>query len=691
MINFVYDEVSMCGIFGAVQNSPDKSSYNDFVNLTNKLFKLSESRGREASGITLVAGENSNIEVLKSMSPASRLIKSKEYKGLFKNFYVEAQKNKKPCLAMGHTRLVTNGSHADKNNNQPVSYDGGVVIHNGIIVNVDDLWAKHTDLQRKTGVDTEIVIALIRKYFKETQSPVEAVNKAFSEIYGTASIALAFEDINVLVIATNNGSLYTAESKDTTIFASERHTLLKLMESNAITDKSEFEIKPLLANEGLLVDLDSGKRYEFKIGDNNTNSIETKVSNSNKVINTHFYSDGTKRDSVFDIKKVTVPQEFEIMFSKVEERVDNLKRCTKCVLPETMPFIEFNAEGICNFCTSHSDFKLYGEDKLIEKLAPYRRAGNQKDCVVALSGGRDSCYGLHKIVKDYGMKPVTYTYDWGVVADLARRNVSRMCSKLGVENIVISADIAWKRENIRKNVAAWLKKPHLGMIPLFMAGDKQFIWYASQIRKQEGIDLEIFSFNQFEKSQFKEEYTGVQMWKPGVDNDKMGEDLAFLNRIKLGLFYSKEFLTNPGYLNRSLLDTFKGYWYFYYAAKDFVPLFHYIPWVEKECDDTLIGEYGWELATDTPSTWRIGDGTASFYNYIYYMVGGFTEFDTFRSNQVREGRLTREEALELVKRDNKPRWDSLKWYCDIINIDFNEAVRVVNNMPKTTPKLNVIM
>ncbi len=59
------------------------------------------------------------------------------------------------------------------------------------------------------------------------------------------------------------------------------------------------------------------------------------------------------------------------------------------------------------------------------------------------------------------MNPVTYTYDWGMVTDLGRRNISRMCSKLGVENIIIADDIDQKRRNIAMNLKAWLKAPHL--------------------------------------------------------------------------------------------------------------------------------------------------------------------------------------------------------------------------------------
>ena len=50
----------------------------------------------------------------------------------------------------------------------------------------------------------------------------------------------------------------------------------------------------------------------------------------------------------------------------------------------------------------------------------------------------------------------------------------------------------------------------------------------------------------------------------------------------------------------------------------------------------MIGKYDWETAIDTSATWEIGDGTAGFYNHVYFTVAGFAEHDTFRSNQIRE-------------------------------------------------------
>ena len=101
-------------------------------------------------------------------------------------------------------------------------------------------------------------------------------------------------------------------------------------------------------------------------------------------------------------------------------------------------------KGVCSEALSRLQSELF------DLVEPYRRK-DVPDCIVPFSGGRDSCYGLHLIVKELKMKPITYTYDWGMVTDLGRRNISRMCSELQVENIIVAADISKKRRNIAKH------------------------------------------------------------------------------------------------------------------------------------------------------------------------------------------------------------------------------------------------
>ncbi|MEA3360566.1 MAG: hypothetical protein U9R17_14335, partial [Thermodesulfobacteriota bacterium] len=353
-------------------------------------------------------------------------------------------------------------------------------------------------------------------------------------------------------------------------------------------------------------------------------------------------------------------------------------RCKKCVLPKTMPYIKFDDEGICNYCKNYKQIKTNGIKSLQGISERYRRNDGSYDCIVGISGGRDSVFGLHFVKTVLKMNPVAYTYDWGMVTDLARRNISHICGKLGVEHILISADIKKKRRYIKKNVIAWLKRPNIGMVPLFMAGDKAYFSHAQRLKKKLGVDVIFLCENMLERTDFK---TGFANIKPYFDENFVYTQ-SLINKLKLLYFFGKQYVGNTAYVNFSMIDTLFAYIYYYFTDRDYYNLYKYISWNEEEIISTLRNEYNWEVADDTKTTWRIGDGTAAFYNYIYYTMAGFTENDTFRSNQIREGIITRKEALKLIEQENEPRYKSIMWYCDVIGIDFEDTIKKINSAPK---------
>ena len=343
-----------------------------------------------------------------------------------------------------------------------------------------------------------------------------------------------------------------------------------------------------------------------------------------------------------------------------------------------MPFITFDSMGVCNYCNHYSPRNIpKPRSNLNDLLAHYSHNGSTQ-CIMPFSGGRDSSFALHLLTKEFGIRPVTMTYDWGMVTDLARRNISRMCGELGVENILIADDISLKRRNIRLNLQAWLKKPDLGMINILMAGDKHFFRHIETIKKETGISLNIWGMNPLEVTHFKAGFLGF----PPDFETKQVFYTGLAGQIKYQSLRAKAMYENPSYLNRSLWDTLSGEYFRSVKKKtDFYNLFDYWRWDEIEIDDA-IGAYGWERAVDTNSTWRIGDGTAAFYNYVYYTMAGFTEYDTFRSNQIREGQMTRERALDLVHEENRPRYQNIKWYLDAVEMDFEAVIDVINSAPR---------
>jgi glutamine---fructose-6-phosphate transaminase (isomerizing) len=593
------------------------SSFPVIEDELNVLVKHSQQRGKDSSG--LVTYVDDAYHIYRADYPIARLLKEVlPYSS---------------HMVLGHSRLITNGL----SDNQPVVRDDVCVLHNGIVVNDEAIWSE-IGKTRAQQIDTEVIAAIAAAHLEAGGELSQLPSKILRLCRGVVACALMLPKLGKLCLFSNNGSLYIGRKAQTTFFASEAYPLT-VIGCEEISQVREAVLIDIPASAAPLDISDRKERTTDLIPALSLSGAEEKL---------------------------------------LEYRKHNLRRCTKCLLTETMPFISFDSGGVCNYCQHYKPRnKPRPKEELFKLVETYRRKDGN-DCIVPFSGGRDSCYGLHLIVKELKMRPVTYTYDWGMVTDLGRRNISRMCAELGVENIIVADDIAKKREHIAKNLRAWLKSPNLGMISILTAGDKHFFRHVETIKEQTGISLNLWGINPLEITHFKSGFLGV----PPDFEEKRVYTHGAMKQLRYQYLRLKAMLASPGYFNSSLWDTLSGEYYRSFTKKtDYYHIFDYWRWDEKQIDDTL-AEYDWERSPDTKTTWRIGDGTAAFYNYVYYTVVGFTEHDTFRSNQIREGDLTREEALEMVLDENTPRYPNIKWYLDAVGVDFKEAIAVVNAIPK---------
>lgn len=679
----------MCGIFGFIVHK-DADYKPAFIKRSlTILAQLSESRGKDSSGLVFRNEPEKELHVLKGAVPLNYLLKRKEVVQQINHLIGSGRNNasgqQSTFAVMGHSRLVTNGSQVNDENNQPVVKDGVIGIHNGIIVNENELWARHPEIKRTYEIDTEVMLALIRKYIRDDLDMAMAVSKTVKEIFGTVAAAFFAEELNELTLVTNNGSLYfLTDEKNVFAFASEEYFLKTLAKKMHLGTDDGYRISPVAQGKGLVLNLINLHIQNFSFSTEIRRSLKDSKSEAAYRIIVQPISNGKpQKELVLDPARIAVHLKAHaesVLLEYNTERIQALHRCSKCLLAETFPFIEYDEQGVCNYC---NNYKIKNNPKPIEELfelvKPYRRSDGGHDCIIPYSGGRDSTHTLHIAKNVLKLNPVAFTYDWGMVTDLARRNIARVCGKLGVENILISADISWKRENIRKNILAWLRNPNLGMVPLFMAGDKYFFYYADQVKKQTGVRLNIWGINPLENTEFKVGFLGV----PPDHHKKHIYSLSAKRKTKLFLNMGKNIAGNLHYLNSSVWDTLGSF-----IARSIVPhrdyyhMYDYYRWDEQEIEKLVLDEYKWETAIDTKTTWRIGDGTAAFYNYIYYTVAGFSEYDTFRSNQIREGMLSRERGMQLIMEENRPRYPSIKWYMEILNLDFVSTIKRINNIPK---------
>ena len=645
----------MCGIFGISYKINPKQDYDKIIFDLRQLVTLSEKRGSDTFGISVKLLEETLI--YKTNEKPTIAINKKNYK----NFLEDNLKKKlnDNLLIIGQTRLVTNGSKFSYKNNQPLETKNVVGVHNGIFTNLQSYDEKKTENLESYNVKSDSLTFFenISEYAND-QNFINKYIQYLKNVVGNYSVALQVRNENKIIISSNCGSLYYYFDNNFFCFASEKNILYeyllisKLFNSNKV-DKNK--IKQCL-NKTIIFDKDN----------NNLSLIDhDKINETNDKININ-----TKLNlKIFN------------NFQYQDKKLKNLKKCSKCILPETYPHIHFNKDGVCNYCLKYEKQIFFGEDALNDYLKKFRSNSGKPDCIVGLSGGRDSCYGLHLLKTKYGLNPIAYTYDWGLTTDISRVNAAKVCGELGVEHIIRSADIEKKRKYVNLNLFSWLKRPHLGMLPIIQAGDKGFYDYGRKLSKELDIKLVVHCTGyQLEQREFFLGFAGISQ---KLKNNQSMYSYNILNKLRMLYWYSLQFILNPAYINSALIDNFDGFLASFVRKDDFLHLYNYENWDEGEIKKVLNEKYNWQDDVSYgKNQWRMGDGQTAFNNFVYYTIAGFSEFDNFRSNQIREGILNREEALELCRQDNKIKYDTLKNFSDVIGFNLDNVLSKISCLEK---------
>ena len=645
----------MCGIFGISYKINPKQDYDKIIFDLRQLVTLSEKRGSDTFGISVKLLEETLI--YKTNEKPTIAINKKNYK-----YFLEDNLKKKlndNLLIIGQTRLVTNGSKFSYKNNQPLETKNVVGVHNGIFTNLQSYDEKKTENLESYNVKSDSLTFFenISEYAND-QNFINKYIQYLKKVVGNYSVALQVRNENKIIISSNCGSLYYYFDNNFFCFASEKNILYeyllisKLFNSNKI-DKNK--IKQCL-NETIIFDKDNNNLS--LINHDKINEINDKI-NINTKLNLKIFNN----------------------FQYQDKKLKNLKKCSKCILPETYPHIHFDKDGVCNYCLKYEKQIFFGEDALNDYLKKFRSNSGKPDCIVGLSGGRDSCYGLHLLKTKYGLNPIAYTYDWGLTTDISRVNAAKVCGELGVEHIIRSADIEKKRKYVNLNLFSWLKRPHLGMLPIIQAGDKGFYDYGRKLSKELDIKLVVHCTGyQLEQREFFLGFAGISQ---KLKNNQSMYSYNIINKLKMLYWYSLQFLLNPAYINSALIDNFDGFLASFVRKDDFLHLYNYERWDESEIKKVLNEKYNWQDDVSYgKNQWRMGDGQTAFNNFVYYTIAGFSEYDNFRSNQIREGTLTREEALELCQQDNKTKYDTLKNFSDVIGFNLDNVLSKINCLDK---------
>jgi len=356
----------------------------------------------------------------------------------------------------------------------------------------------------------------------------------------------------------------------------------------------------------------------------------------------------------------------------------NMKRCSRCILPETFPGIKFDRNGVCNYCSNYRPLNVPGMKELLKVLSYYKDRGAEYDCMVPVSGGRDSSFVLNQVAKKCNLKILAISIDTGERTYEATRNLERMIEILKTDYVELKDEtrIEKSKMNLKRNFKAWLKHPSINLIiPILNLPTKMINVTLYSYAKKNDIPLIIGGLvagnASFEQEHFKTGYFNIF---PNDDGNYSNYDKA-----RLATRYGYEYLQNPNYLNLSGLiegtSAFTAYFFdglFRPNGVKLLGFYDYVYWNEHEIISNISSELDWRGASDTTTTWRIDDKSSSLSNYIYLRLVGFTEHDEMYSKMILENQISREEGLRRCISDQKPRIFSLRRILEELDVTKDE-------------------
>ncbi len=321
-------------------------------------------------------------------------------------------------------------------------------------------------------------------------------------------------------------------------------------------------------------------------------------------------------------------------------QVENIRYCSKCVMPETKPDLFIDDEGVCNACRAYENRSVIDWDtrksEFIEIIHKYRSEdGSNYDCLIPVSGGKDSTYQVITML-EHGMNPLCVTATTDKLSKIGRRNIENI-KHLGVDYIEVSTNPVVRRRINKLTLSqvgdiSWPEHLTIFTIPV-------------RIAVQMNIPLLVWGENS------QNEYGG-----PAADSENNTLSRKWLEEFGglLGLRVS-DLIGQVGIEKKNLIQ-------YTYPTNDELDavgvtgifLGHYFPWDGH--NNALVSQaYGFE------SHPKIVEGSVINYenldnlqmrihDYFKYLKFGFDRTNDWCSVHIRRGRISRNQGIELVKK-----------------------------------------
>jgi N-acetyl sugar amidotransferase len=332
--------------------------------------------------------------------------------------------------------------------------------------------------------------------------------------------------------------------------------------------------------------------------------------------------------------------------------------CTRCIYDTEVPNISFNAQGVCSYCTQIDELSEQfpnderGEVELQRLVDEMKRAGKGKkyDALIGVSGGCDSSYLLDLMTKKYGLRLLAVHFDNTWNSTVATENIHCMTEKLGIDLFTHVVDAHEFDDLILSHLKAGVKEienpTDIGLATTMnLAAEKYGIKY------------------KIDGHSFRTEGSAPMGW--------IYMDAKYIESVH------KEFGKVPMKTFPNLWLSKQLKWMLFNQIKSVRPLY-YLQYDKEAAKEMLAKDYGW--------TWYGGhhleNRTASFFHSYFFPKRWGIDFRIAGySAYCRDGRMTREEAIALMKEPPHMEEGLLEFYKKRLDLSDEEFDKLMN-LPK---------
>lgn len=345
-----------------------------------------------------------------------------------------------------------------------------------------------------------------------------------------------------------------------------------------------------------------------------------------------------------------------------------MRYCKKCVMPDTRPGISFDSEGVCCACRANEKKAGVNWAERFEELKSlcdkYRgKKGNEYDCIVAVSGGKDSHYQVYVMKELMDMNPLLVSVEDNFpMTEAGQHNIKNISEEFGCDIISLKPNRKLQKKLTRKTFERYGK-------PTWMI-DQMIYTYPLHMAIKFNIPLIVYGENiSYEYGGFdaKETYSAKGQMFNGVASDIPLEDLIDdeitmkdLTLLKAPAMEQLESL-EPIYLSY------------------FVPWNSYSNYVfaKKRGFRDLQGE--WERTHHIENFDQVDSRAYLAHPWMKYPKFGHATATDYASRFIRYGLITREEAVELVKKhDSRLDPKVVSDFCDFTGYSASEFWSIVD-------------